>query len=61
MSKANDTIQFLRKHKGFTISLAAIVIGFIGYKVATKIYKKNNDILIARQQAQITPNGQGNG
>ena len=55
MSKSNDTIQFLTKHKGISVAIAAIIVGFIGYKVAVNIYKRNNDILIAQQQSQITP------
>jgi len=56
MKKVNETIQFLKKHQGIAITLGVIIVGFIGYKVATNIYKKNNDVLIAQKQAQITPN-----
>jgi len=57
MSKVNQVFGFLEKHKVIAISLGAVIVGFVGYKIATNIYKKNNDILIAKEQSQINPNG----
>lgn len=48
-----NTIKFSNKHKGIAIGVGVIILTFVGYKVATNMWKRKNDILIAKQQ-QIT-------
>ncbi len=48
-----NTIQFSNKHKGIAIGVGVIILAVVSYKIATKMWKRKNDILIAKQQTQI--------